>query len=123
MLRGERVDGKGLIESYNITRFIHENAERVFFTESFWFDETDGIFDCGYVEVIPKTVCRFTELTDKNGIEAFENDLITNPSGEKWVIKFATGAFVAVPLNKTFSDDSVHIVLRGIKNFEIIPKP
>ena len=39
------------------------------------------LYNMHIIEIVPQTICRRVELTDKRGKEAFENDLIKTPVG------------------------------------------
>ena len=44
--------------------------------------------------VIPETVSQFTGMTDKNGVNIFENDIVINSFNEKVVCNYAGCSFV-----------------------------
>ena len=63
--------------------------------------------DCGdlypdWYEVDPKTVGQFTGMTDKNGRQIFEGDVLALRAGRPHIVKFEDGSFVltgtAVPI-------------------------
>jgi uncharacterized phage protein (TIGR01671 family) len=87
LFKAKRADGKGWQSGKNITRLIHENVERIFIANSFWFNESDLIHAIEWIEVIPETVCQFTGLTDKNGNKIFSGDkLESKEHGNAFVV-------------------------------------
>lgn len=57
-------------------------------------EEDASAFPMTMDEVDPSTVCQFTGLKDKNGVEIWEHDFITSPLGHSSEVIFLRGCFV-----------------------------
>lgn len=66
----------------------------------------NGEFYFEDIEVVPKTVCQYTGLTDKNGKKIFDGDIvkITNPYDKSisYYISFKSSSFVANQIGINF---------------------
>ena len=78
----------------------------------------DGIFE--QVEIDPKTLGLYSLINDIEGNEIFSGDLVTNESGQKWLVIFENGAFSCVIIGKTYPVNNHHILLRGMKGLRLV---
>ena len=107
--RGKRADTGEWIKSFNYLFFLPENGEILCYMPKMCekckceHDENDNIvsmFDCICYKVIPETIGRCTNMTDINGKEIFEGDIIQCNDDPKQLVKVVFGEFDVV-LNET----------------------
>lgn len=51
-------------------------------------NDVTKLYATNWYEVIPETISRYIGITDKKGIEIYENDIMKNLLGGKGVVKF-----------------------------------
>ena len=69
----------------------NENLLRThYIEENMWTAEIYAI------EVIPHSICRYTGLTDKNGKEIWENDILMSHKDQSQLVKVVFGEFAIV---------------------------
>lgn len=76
LFRGKRVDNDEWVEGYLIqsTKFYGKSDPHTFIVNH---EHPQSCFGSDiYIEVIPETLGRFTELYDKNGMRVFEDDIL-----------------------------------------------
>ena len=86
LFRGKRLDNGEWVEG-GVLCYAEYTAICVYSDYNNWHE---------FIEVVPKTVCQFTGLTDKNGVKIFEGDVvdILTENEEIGVVKYEDGGFL-----------------------------
>lgn len=94
--RAKRLDNNEWIEGNLVCRPNGMNANRAYIipviTSARYSEEI--LYFGGFIEVDPKTVCRYTGLRDKNLNKIFEKDIVKNHMGFRQVVQYYGGRFV-----------------------------
>lgn len=100
LFKGQKENSKEWVEGQliitNSVSFIIHNPELFFYVSDYSHlgDISKEISFSSYYEVIPETVCQFVNLTDKDGVKIFSNDLRMDSDGVIFRIYSTFGGFV-----------------------------
>ena len=113
LYRGKRKDNGEWIESLTLFQL----DENLYMLQTAWADIT---YDLQYnitailgrkkpflVEVIPSTVGQYTGLTDKNGVEIFEGDILRSNNNPKDIRQVIFGEFMVIDFETESETDEV----------------
>lgn len=105
---GDLIDGKFIFDKDSIDY------------DAAYYDDNLGIIDGHLVEIIPKTVCQYTGLNDKNGKKIFENDIVKGID-YKFIVKWNKNrmAFELFTFMKEI-DEGIPINVKEFIPFEVI---
>ena len=80
--RGLRTDGKGWVYGY----YYEYSGKHIIC----WQNHSDNVTKDYFSEVIPESVGQFTGHNDKNGVQIYEGDIISNYWGKR-VVEYTPG--------------------------------
>ena len=110
--KAKRLDGKGWVEG----SLIRSNAgikERAYIVDSF-----SSMSDYSVIGVDPSTVCQFTGLKDRNGVEVYENDIVKTVDFEEKICNVEYKDYGFCLCGKCFRDDTMPLFV-AIDNCDI----
>jgi len=117
--RGLRVDGKGWVYGYY---FIDLENKKTYIHLIERENTPDGWMVKCY-EVIPESVGEFTGLTDKNGVEICEFDIVKTPKGIA-TVTFDLGCFYVITCSRYrlggWDKEAIEVIGNKFENPELL---